>query len=134
MASADDLAAAMSGMNLQESHAYLLYLDLEEQPEKVVRAATYIPADTFLGYIEGPQWYVWDCQPLKDGFIVIDDTYIIEAPNNIIAYIREGSLLGLVRNCTLLIEGGPGTERIGMKTIEDIPCGAELSYCAGMLE
>lgn len=133
MAGADDLVAAMSGMRLRESHAYLLYID-EEQPEKVVRAATDIATDTFLGYIEGPQWYAWDCQPFADGFIVIDDTYVIEAPNNILAYIREGSLNGLIRNCTLLIEGGPGAERIGMKTIEDIPCGTELSYFAGMLE
>lgn len=123
----DDLISRISGINLHE----LLYTDY--RPMKCICAAVNIPNNTFLGYIEGNICDV-ALTEYHEGYLIVDDNYIIEAFGNILAYIREGSLHGLVRNCMLMVEGGPGTERIGMKTIADIPQGAELSYYAGAID
>ena len=123
----DDLIAGISDIRLYKP------APLSLTPNMTVCATEDIARDTILGYIKGEQMYIWECDHDK-GVVIIDDTYVIDAGNNILSYIREGSLHGLVRNCTLFIEGGPGTEQIGMKTIADIPRGAELSYYAGILE
>lgn len=127
----DDLIAGISNIGLNSPPQ----LYIAHRPDKCVCTWSQIPAGTLLGYIEGNQYCTWEIEnAASEGHLIIDDNYTIYAPGNILAYIREGSLLGLVRNCILFVDGGPGTERIGMKTIEDIPAGAELSYYAGIID
>jgi SET domain len=87
-----------------------------------------IPANTFIGVVDGVAAYSWDVEfPF---FFVVDDDLVLDTTNatSVLAFMREFITHGKHSNCIIALLPN---NRIGVYSLRDIAAGEELTYTAG---
>lgn len=105
------------------------------KPHGGVYSRTFIPANTYLGEMEGERMYVWELtEDMYDSVIwVMEDCviYFRDYPRSILTYVREGlydSTAGSVNCCLDIQTNEEGMTEVWMKTLTDIYENQELVY------
>jgi hypothetical protein len=105
-------------LNLKLAGTYINYVVTKEN----------IPANTFLGIVDGVPAYSWDVT--YPFYFVVDDDLVLDTTNStsVLAFMREFITQGKHSNCIIALLPG---NKIGVYSLRDIAAGEELTYTAG---